>query len=68
MQKWKGIESYHNTRLITDDPYTLEEIHDTTHFVLHGTASYTLAYDEGRTHNKDGRLHHSVRHHEAGGH
>ena len=29
-----------------DDPYTLEEIHDAAQFVLHGTASYTLAYDD----------------------
>ena len=31
-----------------DDPYTLEEIHDAAHFVLHGTASYALAYDDQR--------------------
>ena len=29
-----------------DDPYTLEEIHDATCFVLHGTASYALVYDD----------------------
>ena len=29
-----------------DDPYTLEEIHDAAHFVLQGTASYALAYDD----------------------
>ena len=29
-----------------NNPYTLEEIHDTTHFVLHGTALYALAYDD----------------------
>ena len=29
-----------------DDPYTLEEIHDTTRFILHGTALYTLAYND----------------------
>ena len=29
-----------------NDPYTLEEIHDAVHFVLHGTALYTLAYDD----------------------
>ena len=29
-----------------DNPYTLEEIHDTVCFVLHGTASYALAYDD----------------------
>ena len=31
-----------------DDPYTQEEIHDTTHFILHGTMSYTLVYDDQR--------------------
>ena len=31
-----------------DDPYTLEEIHDAARFVLHGTASYALAYDDQR--------------------
>ena len=31
-----------------DDPYTLEEIHDAAHFVLHGTASYALAYHDQR--------------------
>ena len=29
-----------------DNPYTLEEIHDATHFVLHGTTSYALVYDD----------------------
>ena len=29
-----------------DNPYTLEEIHDTAHFVLHGTTSYALVYDD----------------------
>ena len=29
-----------------DDPYTLEEIHDAMRFVLHGTASYALVYDD----------------------
>ena len=29
-----------------DDPYTLEETHDTTYFVLHGTMSYALVYDD----------------------
>ena len=29
-----------------DDPYTLEEIHDAAHFVLHGTTLYALAYDD----------------------
>ena len=29
-----------------DNPYTLEEIHDATCFVLHGTTSYTLVYDD----------------------
>ena len=32
-----------------DDPYTLEEIHDVTRFVLHGTASFSLALDDPRT-------------------
>ena len=31
-----------------DDPYTLEEIHDATCFILNGTASYALAYDDQR--------------------
>ena len=31
-----------------DDPYTLEEIHDATCFVLHCTASYALVYDDQR--------------------
>ena len=31
-----------------DDPYTLEEIHDAARFVLHGTTSYALAYDDQR--------------------
>ena len=31
-----------------DNPYTLEEIHDAARFVLHGTASYTLVYDDQR--------------------
>ena len=53
-----------------DNPYTLEEIHDATCFVLHGTASYTLAYDDQQQSaqtNIDGRLHCTVRHHEASG-
>ena len=29
-----------------NDPYTLEEIHDTVCFMLHGTMSYALAYDD----------------------
>ena len=29
-----------------DNPYTLEEIHDAVRFVLHGTASYALAYND----------------------
>ena len=29
-----------------DDPYTLEEIHDTTWFVLHGTVLFSLALDD----------------------
>ena len=29
-----------------DNPYTLEEIHDTACFVLHGTTSYTFVYDD----------------------
>ena len=29
-----------------NDPYTLEEIHDAVRFVLHGTASYALAYND----------------------
>ena len=29
-----------------DDPYTLEEIHDAMRFILHGTASYALVYDD----------------------
>ena len=29
-----------------DDPYTLEEIHDATHFMIHGTALYALAYND----------------------
>ena len=31
-----------------DNPYTLEEIHDTVRFVLHGTVLYALAYDDQR--------------------
>ena len=31
-----------------DNPYTLEEIHDAMCFVLHGTVSYTKAYDDQR--------------------
>ena len=31
-----------------NNPYTLEEIHDAAHFVLHGTTSYALAYDDQR--------------------
>ena len=29
-----------------DDPYTLEQIHDAAQFVLHGTASLSLALDD----------------------
>ena len=29
-----------------NDPYTLEEIHDAAHFVLHGTTSYALVYND----------------------
>ena len=31
-----------------DDPYTLEQIHEAARFVLHGTASFSLALDDPR--------------------
>ena len=46
---WNRIAHHLQLKLpdhFPDDPYTLEEIHDTAHFVLHGTASYALAYDD----------------------
>ena len=49
LELWNRVAHHLQLKLpdhFPDDPYALEEIHDAMRFVLHGTASYALAYDD----------------------
>ena len=49
LELWNRVAHWLQLKLpdhFPDDPYTLEEIHDAARFVLHGTASYALVYND----------------------
>ena len=49
LELWSRVAHHLQLKLpdhFPDDPYTLEEIHDAVRFLLHGTMSYPLAYDD----------------------
>ena len=49
LELWSRVAHHLQLKLpnhFPDDPYTLEEIHDAVRFLLHGTISYPLAYDD----------------------